>query len=241
MRPPDATVAEYRHVQTALGLGRVVVVQPTTYGLDNSCQAAAIAALGDRARGIAVVDSTSCDEDLQALHDQGFRGARFHMLPGGAVGWPELEPVASNIAELGWHVQLQMNGHELVNHLDQLLALPVPLVIDHVGRFMPPVAPDHGAVGPLVELMDAGAHLKLSAPYESEVDDTHRYDTVSSLIERLVERYPEQLLWASNWPHPGQADPPTLQHLAGLRDQWLPTAELQKQVLVTNPYRLYFT
>ncbi|TFH21278.1 MAG: 2-pyrone-4,6-dicarboxylate hydrolase, partial [Acidimicrobiales bacterium] len=36
LRPADATPEEYRGVQVALGPERVVIVQPTTYGLDNT-------------------------------------------------------------------------------------------------------------------------------------------------------------------------------------------------------------
>jgi len=240
LRPPDASVLDYRAVQHALGVDRVVVVQPTTYGLDNSCQAAAIASIGESARGVAVVEGSTSRDALVDLHEKGFRGARFHMLPGGAVDWDQLAPVAASIEPLGWHVQLQMNGRELAAHYEQLASLPVPLVIDHVGRFMGPAAPADPVVAPLFKLLDGGAWLKLSAPYESAVDPSHQYDTVGSLIDRVVADYPDQLLWASNWPHPGQIEPPTLTDLATLRDRWLPSDELRTKVLVDNPDRLYF-
>ncbi len=239
LRPPDATVDDYRAVQETLGIERVVVVQPTTYGMDNSCQADAIASLGPAARGVAVVGALTSDSELRRLNEQGFRGARFHMLPGGAVNWHDLGAVARRIAPLGWHIQLQMNGRDLRERYDQLVALPVPLVIDHVGRFMPPAGPGDPLIVPLLELMDAGAWLKLSAPYESAPDDSHRYKTVGRLIDRLVQDYPEQLLWASNWPHPGQTTPPRISDLAQLRDRWLPEPWLRQRVLVDNPERLY--
>lgn len=240
LRPPNAVVSDYQVVRETLGLGRVIVVQPTTYGLDNSCQSDAIAELGECARGVAVVGADASRDQIQRLHKAGFRGARFHMLPGGAVAWDELDVVARSIAPFGWHIQLQLNGRELGDRYEQLAALPVPLVIDHVGRFMPPVTPDDPLAAPLWKLMDGGAHIKLSAPYESATDSTHQYEMVGLMVDHLVANYPERLLWASNWPHPGQADPPSLDDLARLRDRWLPTAELGHQVLVTNPERLYF-
>ena len=90
-----------------------------------------------------------------------------------------------------------------------------------------------------VELVGAGAHVKLSAPYESAPDPTHGYETVGRCVEHLVARAPGQVLWASNWPHPGQTDPPSLADLDALRERWLPTAELRRRVLVENPARLY--
>ena len=240
LKPPDASLVEYRPVQAALGLDRVVFVQPTTYGLDNRCQLEAAAKLGDGARAVVVVDDTTTDDELAQLTSQGGRGARFHMLPGGAVPWEIMHTVAGRVAAHGWHIQLQLNGRELPERLEALLALPTPIVVDHVGRFMPPVAPDHPAFGALLRLLDTGrCWVKLSAPYESTQDGARDYPTVATLAHRLLERAPERMLWATNWPHPGQVDPPTPPQLARLRDAWLPTEALRRQVLVDNPAEVY--
>lgn len=156
LRPGDAAVADYRAVQNRLGLTRVVVVQPTTYGKDNTRQLEAMATLGTDARGIVVADSTISEEELQHLDALGVRGVRFHMLPGGALPWEELERVAERVKPLGWHIQLQLNGRELTERLEQLRQLPVPLVLDHIGRFMPPVRADHPAFRALLALLDTG-------------------------------------------------------------------------------------
>lgn len=240
LKPPDASLEQYREVQAALGLGRVVLVQPTTYGLDNRCQLAAVAQLGDTARAVVVIDDSATDAQLTALTSQGARGARFHMLPGGAVQWEMMPAVAALIADHGWHIQLQLNGRQLVERLDALLALPTAIVVDHVGRFMPPVEPEHAAFGALLALLDTGrCWVKLSAPYESTRDGAPHYPTVTRLAHRLVRHAPERMLWATNWPHPGQSDPPTLAQLADLRDAWLPTPALRRQVLVDNPAEVY--
>ena len=240
LTPPDASLVEYRAVQAALGLDRVVFVQPTTYGLDNRCQLEAVAELGDAARAVVVVDDTTTDDELARLTSQGGRGARFHMLPGGAVPWEIMHTVAELIAGHGWHIQLQLNGRELAERLDALLALPTPIVVDHVGRFMPPVEPEDPAFGALLTLLDTGrCWVKLSAPYESTHDGAPDYPTVATLAHRLVKHAPERMLWATNWPHPGQVDPPTPTQLAGLRDAWLPNDALRRQVLVDNPAEVY--
>ncbi len=239
LHPPDAGLADYAEVQAALGTERTVVVQPTTYGLDNTLHLATMAALGDDARGVMVIDASVEGDELRRLTDLGVRGARFHLLPGGAVGRDQLEPVAARIAPYGWHIQLQLDGHELAAELDRLRRLPCPLVIDHVGRFMPPTAPDSSAFAALLALVDDGAHVKLSAPYESAPEPTHRYETVTSCVDELVRRASDRLLWASNWPHPGQADPPSVDDLLRLRQRWLPTDELRHAVLVDNPAALY--
>ncbi len=239
IRPSDATPDDYRNEQTTLDSERVVVVQPTTYGLDNACQLDAMATFGDAARGVMVVDSNTQPVELARLTDLGVRGARFHMLPGGAVPWEMLDAVAAEIAPFGWHVQLQLNGGELPRVLDRLLRLPVGLVLDHVGRFMPMVDPDSPAFAALMTLVDHGATVKLSAPYESSDTGPPSFGDVTRLVDTLVSRAPDRLVWASNWPHPGQAIPPTSAELVALRDRWLPSDELRRRVLVDNPATLY--
>jgi D-galactarolactone isomerase len=240
LRPADASLADYRRFQALLGLDRVVVVQPTTYGLDNRCQLEALAELGDDARAIVVVDADTSVEELRRLDELGACGARFHMLPGGAVGWDDLPIVASRIAELGWHVQLQLDGRELPRRLDMLLGLPTSLVVDHVGRFMPPVAPGHDAFRALLALLDTGrTWVKLSAPYESTLEGAPTFPSVSRLATALVAAHPERMLWASNWPHPGQPEPLTDRDLLALTLDWLPDPTVRHRVLVTNPAELY--
>jgi D-galactarolactone isomerase len=198
-----------------------------------------MATFGDSARGVMVIDPNAQHEDLARLTDLGVRGARFHMLPGGAVPWEMLETVAANIAPFGWHIQLQLDGRELPDRLDRLLRLPVGLVVDHVGRFMPAVEPDTSAFTALLTLIDHGATVKLSAPYESSETGPPGFDDVTRLVDALTARAPDRLVWASNWPHPGQASPPTAAASVALRDRWLPTDELRRRVLVDNPAALY--
>lgn len=245
LHPRDATTEEYRELQRQLGLDRLVVVQPTTYGLDNSCQLDAMASFGEAARGVVVVDATPTDAELGRLTRLGVRGARFHMLPGGAVPWEMLDEVAARVAPFGWHIQLQLNGRELPERREQLLRLPVDIVIDHGGRFMPPVDADDPCLMTLVDLAESGrCWVKLSAPYESSVepvtDSATDHGDLQPLIETLVHRVPERLLWATNWPHPGQAVRPSPQTLAAQLAQWVADEDIRRTILVDNPDRLYF-
>lgn len=243
--PPDATPEEYRELQHLLGLERLVVVQPTTYGLDNTCQLDAMASFGDAARGVMVVDATVSDHELGRLTRLGVRGARFHMLPGGVVPWEMLDEVASRIAPFGWHIQLQLNGRELAARRDQLLRLPVDIVVDHIGRFMPPVDPDNSSFTALVDLAESGrCWIKLSAPYESSVDPVTDsavdHGDLRPLILALVDRVPERLLWATNWPHPGQPVQPGPRVLAAQLARWVDDPNTRRTILVDNPDMLYF-
>src|SRR6266542_1467856 len=142
-KPPHAPLTDYLQVQRALGLSRAVIVQPNGYGFDNRCTLEALSALGDTARGIATVPPDVTDVELARLTRAGVRGVRFHLLPGGMLAWDSLEPMAARIAAFGWHVQLQLDGRELPRYEAALRRLPVPLVIDHNGKFLEPVAIDH--------------------------------------------------------------------------------------------------
>jgi D-galactarolactone isomerase len=243
--PDDAAPHDYREVQQRLGLDRLVIVQPTTYGLDNRCQLDAMAQFGDAARGVMVVDSSTSVAELRRLTDLGVRGARFHMFSGGAVPWSMLDDVAARIAPFGWHIQLQLNGRELADRRDQLLRLPVDVVVDHVGRFMPPVDVDDPSFSALIDIAKAGCGwVKLSAPYESSTepvtDSGDDHGDLDPLIDALVEVAPERLLWATNWPHPGQAKRPSPRTLAAQLERWVPDAQTRRQILVDNPDQLYF-
>jgi len=240
IHPPDAWIEDYRALQARLGLERVIVVQPTTYGRDNACQLEAMAAFGKNARGVMVVDDRVTDAALEDLTARGVCGVRFHMLPGGALPWELLEVVAPRVHAHGWHVQLQLNGRELEDRLDRLKALPGGLVVDHVGRFMDPVPTDDPAFRALLALLDTGrCWVKLSAPYESSTAGPPDYADVTPLARALAAHAPERMLWASNWPHPGQTAPPDEALMLGLLDRWVDDPETRRRILVDNPAALY--
>ncbi len=105
---------------------------------------------------------------------------------------------------------------------------------------MPPVDAEDDRFVALLRLLDGGrCWVKLSAPYESTLEGAPRYPSVTALVERLVAHAPERMLWATNWPHPGQPDPLDTGDLLRLRQAWLPTSRLERQVLVDNPAELY--
>lgn len=239
-RPPEALVPAYRAVQARLGLERVVVVQPAGYRDDNRCTMAAVAELGAAARAVVVVDPEAPEAELAALAAAGAVGLRVFMLPGGIYRFDQIPDLAAKAAPFGWHLQLQLDGRELPAHEAILapLAWQGRLVIDHTGKFLEPVPPGHPAFACLVRLVDAGAWVKLSAPYETSKVGPPGYDDVAALARVLVARAPERMLWATNWPHPGQ--PP--QDDAALLD-WLatlaPDPATQRLILADNPARLY--
>jgi D-galactarolactone isomerase len=237
---PDAPVSDYLKVRERLGIERTVVVQPSTYGTDNRCTIEAMKALGAGTRGVAVVDQTVTDAELDRLTGLGIRGIRFFMLPGGALPWDILETMAARVAPFGWHVQLQLDGRQLPDYEAVLARLPCDLVIDHVGKFLEPVPVEHPSFRALERLVGRGAWVKLSAPYEVSKVGAPNYDDVGALAKALVKIAPDRMLWATNWPHPtpGVPKPDDAWMLDMLLD-WVPEEAVRGKILVDNPARLY--
>lgn len=237
----DATLVAYRALQQRLGLQRTVIVQPAAYGADNACTLDAMAALGDAARGVAVIDPAAPLAEWRRLDALGMRGIRFHMFAEGLLGWDDLPSMAAKAAELGWHVQLQLPGEELPQRVEVLQALPCGLVIDHIGRFTAPVARERGGWPVLRRLLDGGrCWVKLSAPYHGSTSGPPAYDDIGALARELAAAVPERLLWASNWPHPSfKSAPPGDAGLLDLLAAWVPDAAQRGRILADNPARLY--
>ncbi|MCF3936105.1 amidohydrolase family protein [Acuticoccus sp. M5D2P5] len=237
---PDATVDDYRLLQKRLGTTRTVIVQPSAYGKDNRCTVDGIAALGlETTRGIAVVDDQVTLDELRTLTDQGMRGARFHMLPGGAIPWEMLDTIAARVQEVGWHVQLQLDGRLLPEKKAQILSWPGTIVIDHVGKYLEPVGVDHPAFKTLLDLVDTGrVWVKLSAPYEVSRTGPP-YSDVGTLAKALAKAAPERMLWASNWPHPSVTDKPDDALLLDLMLDWVEDDKTRERILVDNAAEVY--
>ncbi len=254
--PGEAPVAALLAHQAALGLERVVVVQPSPYGIDNACTLAALRALGPaRARGVAVIGPDITDAELAEMQAAGVRGVRVNLETAGEAD-PEraaaaLFAAARRVAPLGWHVQLYARL-SLIAALERiLLDFPVPLVIDHYGRVRAEAGPGQPGFAALCALLRQGpAYVKLSAPHR--ISSRPDQADVGSILQALAGANPDRLLWGSDWPHPGGRpgvprrpevmepfnpvdDGAALARLAG----WAGDAALLRRILVDNPVRLY--
>ena len=238
----DAPVSEYRKVQQRLGLDRVVVVQPTAYGRDNRCTLEAIAALGAGARGVAVVDTSITDAELERLTRGGIRGVRVRMLDTPELPWEMLGEMAARVAAFGWHIQFQMDGRYFEEREALLKGLPGTVVIEHIGKFLEPVPVDHPGFRSLLRLVDGGrCWVKLSGAYMLSKSGPPLYADIGVLAKELVKRAPERLVWASNWPHPLSRGGPLPDDavLLDLLLDWAPEETTRNRILQANPARLY--
>jgi D-galactarolactone isomerase len=241
-KPPHAPAADYLAMRTRIGVARTVVVQPTGYGFDNSCTLEAMAAMGDSARGIAVVPPDVKDAELERLTKAGMRGIRYFMLPGGVLPWESLDAMAAKVGAFGWHVQLQLDGRQLPEREAALQRLAGTLVIDHNGKFLEPVGVDDLAFKCLLRLLENGrTWVKLSAPYETSKKGPPLYPDVGALAKALVKAAPERCVWASNWPHPSvpREQCPDDADLLDLLLDWAPDETTRNKILADNPAKLY--
>ncbi|MBX9749367.1 MAG: amidohydrolase family protein [Roseococcus sp.] len=240
--PFTKDLAAWRAVRARLGLGRTVVVQPTAYGTDNACTMDAVTALGlDQARAVVAVTPQTPMVELQRLHAAGARGARAFMLKGGPVSWEELPALAAHVAPLGWHVQLQFDGGEMVARAPIIAGLACDVVVDHLGRFHDPVPPSAPAVQALLRLLETGrVWVKASSPYGVSRAGPPAYADVAAIARAIIAAAPERVVWGSNWPHPNAPEPkPDEKALLDLLSDWVPDAAALQAILVQSPARLY--
>ena len=240
--PGDFTVADYRKLQKQLGLERVVVVQANAYADNNSVALDALRQLGRNAKGVAVVNADVADAELGRLTEGGMCAVRIMTLHGGLLGLDVMDAVAARVHPFGWHVNLQLDGRELPKYEAQIRRLPGKFVIDHTGKFLKPVAPEHEAFKCLLRLVDSGrCWVKLSAPYETSKTGAPNYEDVGRLAKALIRHAPERMLWASNWPHPSarKPAPPRDEDLLDLLADWAPDEAIRRKILVDNPAELY--
>ena len=239
--PGHFPVAAYREMQARLGLGRVIVVQPNAYQDDHRVTLAAIAALGAGARGVGVVRPGASDAEIDRLTRGGIVAQRIFQLPNGAVRFAQMDEIIARVHPFGWHANIQLDGRELPQYEAQIRRLPGKFVIDHTGKYLEPVAPDHEAFKTLLRLVDTGrCWVKLSAPYETSKSGAPRYEDVGRLARALARHAPERMLWATNWPHPSaQPSPPDDADLLDLLLEWAPDDAMRRRILVDNPAELY--
>jgi D-galactarolactone isomerase len=241
-KPPVAPVADYMKLCQQLGITRSIFVQANAYGADNSCMLAAMKAYGPNARGVAVVTPDVSDAELQRLTKAGIRAVRFMLLPGGFLTLDVFDKLTARVHEVGWHVNLQIDGRTFPELEARLRTVKGDLVVDHVGKFLEPVPVDHPGFRSLLKLLETGrTWVKLSAPYEVSKVGRPLYGDVGALAKALVKAAPDRMLWASNWPHPSAsaANKPDDAELLDLLLDWAPDDATRRKILVDNPARLY--
>ncbi|WP_206784891.1 amidohydrolase family protein [Amycolatopsis sp. MtRt-6] len=242
--PCDAGKDRLFALRDHLGVSRNVIVQATCHGADNAAMVDAVRAAGGRARGVATVRPDIGDAQLRELDAAGVRGVRFNFVKRLVDASPreDLAAIARKIAPLGWHVVLYFEAADLPELAGFFGTLPVPLVIDHMGRPDVTKPVDGPEFGRFLEF--AGRHdvwVKVSCPERLTVTGPPAYSDVVPFARRVVEAFPDRVLWGTDWPHPNLEhhmpdDGLLVDHVPRIAD----TPERQRKLLVDNPMRLYW-
>jgi predicted TIM-barrel fold metal-dependent hydrolase len=255
--PPPATADELLALQKTLGLDRVVVVTPSTYGIDNSATLDAIKQLGrERARGVVVVDPSLSADQLAAMAKAGVSGIRVNLEQAGvfdpAAAAKRLQTGFELAKAHNWHVQIYSRPAVIGAVASELQSAPVPLVFDHFGGADSAAGVQQPGFDTVVSLVKSGrAYAKLSGSYRAS-KQAPDYPDVLPLAKALLEANPDRLVWGSDWPHPDSVVTPNRKatdtapyyplddgHLLSLLGTWVPDAGTRRKILVDNPARLY--
>jgi len=242
LKSGDATVADYKKLQQRLGTTRNVIIQPSGYGIDNRLLVESIAAFNGKARGVAVVNAQVTDTELQRLNAAGVRGIRFNLQQTGATTVDMVQPLATRIAAMGWHVQINAPTDIIYKARDVWARLPCPVVFDHLAHVNQTSDPVFAMV---LGLMQSGrGWVKLSGFYIDTKVGPPGYDDQVAVASAYAQAVPGRCVWGSDWPHPTEQAEKGVPDDAVLLDAFaraVPTEAVRKQILVDNPSRLYFS
>ena len=251
--PCDASKDQLFALRDHLGFDKNVIVQATCHGNDNRALVDALKHSNNKARGVATVKRDVSDQELQDMHTSGVRGTRFNFVKRLADFTPRevLLEIANRIAPLGWHVVVYFEAQDLPELYNFFTALPTIVVVDHMGR--PDVSkPVNGPEFALFVKMMREHHniwSKVSCPERLSITgpkavqgEQNAYQDVVPFAKRLVETYPDRVLWGTDWPHPNLKDHmPDDGLLVDYIAQIAVSTELQLKLLVDNPTRLYWS
>jgi predicted TIM-barrel fold metal-dependent hydrolase len=241
--PPDASFEQMRALHNHLGIDRAVIVQPNPHGTDNSATLDGIARSNGAYRGVAVVKEEIGDAELEALDRGGIRGIRFNFVKhlGGAPDIPTFERMVARIKPLGWHVVLHFDAQDVPEYAALIQRMPVPFVIDHMGRVQAAGGLAQKPFQTLLELMkNPLAWVKISGAERVSTDGPPFHDAIP-FAQALMEAAPERVLWGTDWPHPNVKWMPNDGELVNLFELFSNDEGLRRKVLVDNPTRLYWS
>jgi predicted TIM-barrel fold metal-dependent hydrolase len=254
--PPQASTDMLLQLQSDLELQRAVLIQPSFYGTDNAAMLDALARLGGRARGVAVVGDGASAAELDVLAEAGVRGLRINLETAGqfdpAVAAGKLKGAMAQCAPRGWHIQLYTRLSVIAALKDMLMGSPVPLVLDHFAGAQAALGLAQPGFDSVLALVRSGkAYVKISAAYRASKAPAP-YDDIVTLAQALVSANPDRLIWGSDWPHtdaahiPGRS-PSAISPFLQIDDvllldqlpRWAPDAGIRQKILTDNPARLY--
>ena len=241
-QPPDAPFEALQRLHSKLGIERAVIVHASCHGADMRVTLDAIARSGGRYRGTAIIDESYGDKEFQRMHDGGIRGVRFNFVQhlGGRPDMAFFHKTIQKLKFFGWHLILHLDANDLIEFKDLFLKLPVPMVIDHMGRVKASEGLQQEPFKVLLEFMrNENSWVKICGAERVSSLGPPFTDAVP-FAQALIRAAPERILWGTDWPHPNVGKHmPNDGDLVDLFPLMAPESETQRKILVENPARLY--
>lgn len=240
--PPDAGIDDFIQLQARLGLSRAVFVQASCHGTDNSALVDALVRGDGRFAGVAMLDETITDAELDDLHAVGVRGTRFNFVAhlGGAPELAVFWRIVGRVARRGWHIVLHFDAKDLPTYAGVLDSMPTPYVIDHMARVDASAGLEQEPFQLLLALMaDERCWVKISGAERLTAGGAPPYDDVTPFARAIVAAAPERVLWGTDWPHPNVRHMPDDGDLLDQLVEFAPDESDRHRILVSNPQQLY--
>lgn len=244
--PSDASKESLWALRDFIGFERNVIVQATCHGSDNRALVDALVHSDGKSRGVATLRSSVSDAELAQLHTKGIRGARFNFVHRLTPPPPRelVTKIAERISRLGWHSVVYFESNDLPELFDFFQSLPGVIVVDHMGRPDVGLGANSAEFDTFIRLMASNERIysKVSCPERISNVGPPTYSDVVPFAKRVVEEFPDRVLWGTDWPHPNmKSHMPDDGHLVDYIPAIATTRELQHKLLVDNPMKLYWS
>jgi 2-pyrone-4,6-dicarboxylate lactonase len=240
--PPDSPFEALQKLHAILGIERAVIVHASCHGPDMRATLDGIARSKGRYRGTAIIDESYGDREFREMHDGGIRAVRFNFVRhlGGRPDMAFFNRTVERVKDMGWHLILHLDATDLVE-LDALFKrIPVPMVIDHMGRVKAAEGLEQPAFKVLLEWMKNDKFWVKVCGAERVSSKGPPFTDAVPFARKLIEAAPDRILWGTDWPHPNVGKyMPNDGDLVDLFAQMAQEGELQRKILVDNPARLY--
>jgi len=252
--PEPALPGEMAEMHRRLHLQRVVIVQPSVYGTDNTATIDAVKSLGDDARGIAVIGESTTENEIDAMNRAGIRGIRLNLATGGTddpnVARARLVAAIERMRRRDWQIQIFTSLAIIAALRDTIATSPVTIVLDHFGGAKAALGTNQPGFAELLTLVRSGkVYLKISGA-ESASTRAPDFPDVLPLARALIAANPDRVIWGTSWPHPGGSGGRSATAVAPLQQiddglvmnqlaVWAPDAAVRRKILVENPARLF--
>jgi predicted TIM-barrel fold metal-dependent hydrolase len=239
--PPDSPFEGLQKLHKILGFERAVIVHASCHGSDMRATLDGIARSGGKYRGTAIIDENYSEKDFQKMEAGGIRGVRFNFVQhlGGRPDMAFFHRTVARLKEMNWHLILHLDAHDLVEFREMFMKIPVPMVIDHMGRVVAAKGLEQEPFKVLLDFMrNQNTWVKVCGA-ERVSSKGPPFDDAVPFARALIEAAPDRILWGTDWPHPNVKVMPNDGDLVDLFPRMAPEPELQYKILVDNPARLY--